>query len=412
MAEEDDYLTEYSASSSKRKRSTVVPNAEPQPVVHGQQGKKKSAAPQKKGKLLGIVLSFAFLLGVVGVTTWLIANRSTEYLESRVVVYDGQPLLLQVDEEYSYSKSEGRQLTGYVLILTDIASQKELHRLDVNADGDLNTTPAELYVYGADNIWLIKMKANMAGSKGLLNHYKISGNTIVPVADEQKGLIPSRMTSGQHLVLADEFNEVHCFDLRALTVSDGECPYIAAKDTAGAAFFSSVANVGATRCKVYYFREAADAPDTVPEIAITFSGAALSLGYEVLAMNRQQMTDDELNAYQTTLDSAEVLSALNNGAYFYNLQFVERTPEYVLFSHTEENSDVRYYSCYNAEGKLLWQVTHDILQETPGYRLSGYSETVNNVMYVTVPYSWTFAVDLKTNKLLWVYPGEKFNTAE
>ena len=311
MAEDDDYLTENSASSSKRRRSTAVPNADPQPVVQ----QKKSAAPKKKGKLLGVILSFAFLLGVAGATMWLIANRNTEFLESRVVLYEGKPLLLQVDEEYSYSKNGGRELMGYVLILTDAASQKELHRLDVNADGELNAEPAELHVYGADNIWLIKMQANMAGSQGLLLHYKIANNTIVPVGDEQKGFQPARMTSGQHLVLGDAFNEVHCLDLRTLQLSDGECPYIAAKDTAGAAFFSSVANVGATRCKVYYFREAADAPDTVPGIAITFSNAGLTLGYEVLAMNRQQMTDDELNAYQTALDSGEVLSALNSGAY-------------------------------------------------------------------------------------------------
>jgi hypothetical protein len=405
MAEDDDYLTEYSASSAKRNRSTPVTGNEPQPVV-----RKKPSAPKRRRPLLTMVLSFAFAMGVAGVVMWFVLNRHPEYIESHVVMYDGKPMLIEVDGRYSYSENDGKVLTGYVLILTDVAAQKEVHRLDIEADSELDTDPAQLHVFSADNIWLVKMKANRAGSKGLLQHYKISNNAITAIGDEQNGFAPSRMTSGQHLVLADEYNEVHCFDLRALTLSDGECPYIDAKDTSNAAFFSSVANVGATRSKVYYYSEPERDPaaDTIIVSMGTLAETGVTLGYEVLAMNRQQMTDDEVNTYTAASDSGAIVTALNNGAYFYDLEFTERTPEHVIFSHTGEQGGVRSYSCYGSDGKLMWTVTHDLLQETPSYRLSGYSETADNVMYVTIPYSWSFAVDLNTRKLLWVYSEGSF----
>lgn len=397
MKNDDDFLTNYQPPKRVNSRSTVIREKEqPQPIA---------ASPGKetgnKHKKTTALLSAAALCIVGGIAAFLLFNRQPEFIDVRAVPANGKTLLVELAGDYSYSKSGGKELVGYVLLLADAETKQEISRLPIDAGSEADEGAPLLKVYGADNIWLVKLPANSAGSTGIIRHYAIDGNAVHEIAEPDfSRYTPLRFTSENHLTVGDDYSEVHCLDLFRHVFSDDECPYISASDTAHAAFFKVVKDQGATRCRLFHYAGTG-----------TDSGAANAggqLGFEVLAMNAQQLTETDLGFFEQPFEETDGLLAIDNGNYFYNLQFVVRTPAYAIVSHTMDNESTRYYSCYAANGKLLWKVTHDVLQGNDPYRLDAHCETVNGLMYVMLPYFCSFAVELDSRALRWVYHDGKF----
>ena len=355
------------------------------------------------------VLAISSVLITVGIFVMFphLMNRE-RLIQIQYLEMNNQPRVISLYEEIA-SNDDGSHLTGYWLYLSDPIENKELNKLFIkrnDKNNDLPTAP-DLIINDKEELWLIGAKGLFQGDQGFVRLLKITNTELTIQSTDflKDWSISSNYIYNHQLSLVNQYNEPACLDINTHQVSE-PCSFQEDSLTqSNSCFFFVKTTQSSTRGHVYYYQTSRTPKQ--PDIFVgTTQEGEVTPGWQltdVINMQRNFITQADLDAYEANFDTSDHLSKIYNTDFINNPMIIFQDKEVCVLSGSDDRNAGCTFYLFHHSGRLVWKVTcPQLRKQTFAYNFTSIYNAKETI--ITHPQNWVISIDNKTGKILWQYP--------